>query len=273
MNNLLFPFNIWFEWSKGKKEMIVIIIEKRVKKRRMNDIIVVCIRECRALYARNQNGFEARYLVSITISRAGTQTTVIPHYIIILSLFFVPPAASCYKGVCHFMLAFWMCVVRVFFSFVRSLAPFRALCIRTTRRKNCDTSKSGTYQRNKSVCYFFPVMFWSFLSYVLSHLWIFSRWMCLECDCSGFLDSHFIAYDFFFYFVRFGCWAAARSMEWLWYLDGWFVGWVCCFFRCWPLFQCVDKCKRRIFYPNRQLGHSYTLHTSHTPRTKSSSSF
>lgn len=69
----------------------------------MNDIIVVCICECRHWMPASKSQ-AIQVIVSHTISHTLWETTrSIPHYIIILSLTFVPPAASCYKGVCHFM--------------------------------------------------------------------------------------------------------------------------------------------------------------------------
>lgn len=160
-------------------------------------------------------------LVSITISRI--QTTVIPHYIIILSLTCVPPAASCYKGVCHFM-----CSHSGLVLLLPSLPRCRCRWT-TTRRRNCDTSKSGTYQRNgvSLFCsFFFSILYCMALTWVALN-------MFGESSSAGSWFTFYCIWTFFFVLIfRFGCWLPARSMVWLWYLDGWFVGWVCCFFRC-----------------------------------------
>lgn len=230
----------------------------------MNDIIVVCIRECQHTHT-NALGVPATKMdlkadISWALPSARqaqrTRTTAIPHYIIILSLTFVPPAASCYKGVCHFMLAFWMGFFSVRFGLFACSVPRSVFERQEREKKTCDTSKSGTNQRNQSVLFFF--CFGRFCL-VCSHLWAWlAECMCWECGCADSFDSHFIAYDFFLSFlVRFGCWIAARSMEWLWYLDGWFVGWVCCFFRC----TSFSACRQTTHLSSQQAtqAHTHTL--------------
>lgn len=86
------------------------------------------------LYIRWDGPMMMMMTAATAATTTTTTTTAIPHYMIILSLTFVPPAASCYKGVCHFMCSNFLVTSWVGFflffslSFIHTLIhsiPFR----------------------------------------------------------------------------------------------------------------------------------------------------
>lgn len=220
--SLWFCFLEWFE----RKEIIVIIIEKSGKntRRQKKSVKWTILLFAYAIVSRGpvrliQIHSKDIALVSITISRI--QTTVIPHYIIILSLTCVPPAASCYKGVCHFMCSHSGLVL---------LLPSLPRCRCHRQRQEGEIVIHQKAERIKGMVCRYSVLFFDCILYG-SHLGRAQYvWRVEFC----WLLIHILLHmNFFFVLIFwFGCWLPARSMVWLWYLDGWFVGWVCCFFRC-----------------------------------------